>query len=80
MYDIETTGFTAKDRLPVRIIVHDLTHHRSRTFDGDPINGGDGERCGCADWVPIPRGRTRYSIEVAIFRPGRIEPGRQPVV
>jgi hypothetical protein len=71
-FDIETSGFDDDDELPVRIIVHDLTHDRHPTLLTDPARVRSGKDCGCFDWVAVPRGRTRYFIEVAVFPPGPI--------
>jgi hypothetical protein len=71
-FQIKTSGYDDKDTLPVRIIVHDVTHRRSRTYIADPARVTAGEDCGCADWVAIPKGRSRYYLEVAVFPPGPI--------
>jgi hypothetical protein len=77
-YDVDTTGFTVKDVLPVRVV---LRGGRAgiRRFDGQPVIGGHGDTCGCSQWVPVPRGNAHYTAEVQIFPPGPVRPGQQPV-
>jgi hypothetical protein len=77
-YDIETTGYRKNTELPVRVILHDKGHHRTKVFHADPVKVARGEDCGCFDWVAIPPGPGSYYIEVAIFRPGRVI-GQQPL-
>jgi hypothetical protein len=71
VYDLDTKGFEDKTTLPGRIVLHDVTHHVSQTAEAD-LEVTDGESCGCADWIPVPRGRTRYYLEVAVFPPGPV--------
>jgi hypothetical protein len=77
-YHIETHGFDAQDALPVRMIVHDLTHDRIRVIEGNPVLGTGATKCTCFDWVAIPRGRTRYYVEIAMYQPGA-GPGEEPI-
>jgi hypothetical protein len=72
-YEVDTEGFAEGTQLPVRIIVHDITRHSSRTIEGDVIRvTPEGDDCGCADWVAAARGGARYYIEVAIYPPGPV--------
>jgi hypothetical protein len=66
-YDLDTAGFRSGSFLPVRIILHDVTHRRSTTIDGDPIEVNGHRDCGCFDWVAVPEGDVRYFVEVAVF-------------
>jgi len=76
-FHLDTSRLTTKDVLPVRIVLHDLTHGTSRTFTGQSVIGGDGDSCGCWKWVPVARGRTHYRAEVRIYEPGRLKPGQE---
>ena len=79
-YDVETQGFTPEDEMPVSITLSDIEHpENDRTFPGESVSGGGGDDCGCSQWVPVPRGPTRYRVQVAIYQPGPLVPGRQPV-
>ena len=69
-YDLDTAGFRSGSFLPVRIILHDVTHRRSTTIDGDPIEVKGHLDCGCFDWVAVPEGNVRYFVEVAVFGQG----------
>lgn len=69
-FQINTSGYDENDELPVRIVVRDVTHSRSQTYPTDPARVKAGEDCGCADWVAIPKGSTRYYLEVAVYPPG----------
>jgi hypothetical protein len=71
-FDIETNGYNDNEELPVRIIVHDVTRHRSHSVLADPARVTAGKDCGCFDWVAVPAGRSRYYLEVAVFPPGPI--------
>jgi hypothetical protein len=71
-YDVDTRGYDEDARLPVRIIVHNVTEQKSRTIDADAIRVQAGDDCGCFDWVAAPGNRARYYVEVAIFPPGPI--------
>jgi hypothetical protein len=71
-FDVVTNGYSDDDVLPVRIIIHDITHQRSNTIVADPARVKHGKDCGCVDWVPVPPGRTSYYLEVAVFPPGPI--------
>ena len=77
-FDVDTVGYRSNTQLPVRIIVHDVTRHRSRTIAADPVTVTAGNDCGCFDWVAIPRGQARYYIEIAIFPSGPIRGGPSP--
>jgi hypothetical protein len=70
-YQLDTQGYKDKTTLPGRIIVHDVTHHVSRSRAAD-VEVTAGENCGCADWIDVPRGRTRYYLEVEVFPPGAV--------
>jgi hypothetical protein len=76
-YDVETEGFSPSDEIPVRLILHDVTHGRSRDFETDAIHVENGATCGCAEWIPIPRGDVTYYLEVELYPPGPIK--GQPV-
>jgi hypothetical protein len=78
-FHLDTAHLTTKDELAVRVILYDLTHRTHKTFEVEPIIGGDGDSCGCTRWVPVPRGRTRYRARVLIFQPGKLKLGQQPV-
>jgi hypothetical protein len=71
-FDVETQGYKQHVVLPVRIIVHDVTHQRSRTIEADAIEVTAGDDCGCFEWVAVPNEGTRYYLEVAVFPPGAI--------
>lgn len=71
-YDVETHGYDQAVRLPVKIVVHDVTHHSSHSLLADEIRVRAGNDCGCSDWVAVPQGRARYYIEVGVYPPGRI--------
>jgi hypothetical protein len=71
-FELVTKDYGEDDVLPVRIIVHDVTHRRSETTIADPARVRHGKDCGCVDWVPVPPGRTTYYLEVAVFPPGPI--------
>lgn len=72
IYELTTRGYRDTDILAVRMIVHDVTHHTSKAIRVDPVRVRHGDTCGCFDWVPVPSGRSRYYLEVAIFPPGPI--------
>ena len=71
-YDIDTHGYDDATRLPVRILVHDVTHRTSRTIEADDVRVQAGDDCGCFDWVAVPPGRSRYYLEVVVYPPGPI--------
>jgi hypothetical protein len=71
-YDIITHGFSDSTRLPVRIIIHDVTHHVSRSISTESIHVTAGDGCGCFDWIAVRRRKTRYYVEVAVFPPGPV--------
>jgi hypothetical protein len=71
-FDVVTNGYSDDDVLPVRIIIHDITHQRSNTIVADSARVKHGKDCGCVDWVPVSPGRTSYYLEVAVVPPGPI--------
>jgi hypothetical protein len=77
-YDLVTHGFNADDKLRVRLIVNRAPDGTPlKTAEADPIRGSGARTCGCFDWVEVPRARTRYTIEVAVWEPGKTD-GEQP--
>jgi hypothetical protein len=78
-YEVDTQGFNDGTRLPVRIIVHNVTLHMSATIDADAIVVTAGDDCTCFDWVAVPSGDAEYFVEVAVFGPGPIRAGQQPL-
>ena len=71
-FDVNTSGFAKNTTLPVQLIRHDVSTHRSTNITGDPISVLNGADCGCTDWVLIPHVGHKYYVEIAIFPPGPI--------
>jgi hypothetical protein len=70
-YDVDTARFRRGTELPVRLILHNVTAHRSTSVREDAIKVVNGADCGCSDWIAVPR-QDLYYLEIAIFPPGPI--------
>jgi hypothetical protein len=90
--DLRTTGVavrwsaTFKDAHPHRSFPTKLTLWERRdgiakqidTFDGSPLKPASSDSCGCSEFMPVPRRRGRFYVEVAVYGEGNQALDKKP--